>query len=264
VHVTELIRKPRRLDLSTPFPLEAYPSPPPEDSALETLLAPADHEPNSHRRPPSKGAQVAKIVSLGVASAALCASIAFGTMITHQRQEEGTSEAARPGMDISGEQALLPDLLNQAVPKAGFPQKPALPGATRATGAIENPGPPAPAGPERKPPAETGPGVASVQEPLSKKDFVEHFYRLIPAWPDRAFALLDGTLLGTDLGEFERSWSDVRDIQVEARDQGDNVLAIVRMRLPDGSQLLVQQLVYVTNSVPQLITGAQVLSAQRG
>src|SRR5439155_20499941 len=101
-------------------------------------------------------------------------------------------------------------------------------------------------------------------EQLSKIQLVERFYTLAAGAPDRAFGLLDGTLLGTDLDQFVRSWSSVRDLQViDVREQGDDVLAVVRLRLPDGTYLRVQQLLDVANTVPRRIIGAEILSAQR-
>src|SRR5262249_55472112 len=137
VHVSELIGKqPRPFDLSSPFaPDQDLVA---DEDVLDDLFDPGNQPPSSHRRPPSKGAQLAKIAGLGIASFALCASIAFGTMITHQRREDAAG-ATRPTMDISGEQALLPDLLNRAVPRSGMTGKPELAGApTNATDTIEN------------------------------------------------------------------------------------------------------------------------------
>jgi hypothetical protein len=268
VHVTELIGKqPRpldRVDCVDPVDTFAFDANHPLDaSALDSLLDP-ESQPCSHRRPPSKGAQVAKIAGLGLASFALCASIALGSVITHHRRE-GAAEATRPAMDISGEQALLPDLLNRAVPDSGMTGRPALAGdPTVATGTIDNPGPT-----RRQPPPpvstpDTGSTQPSADDTVSKTELVERFYRLAPGDPDRAFGLLDSTLLGTDLDKFVRSWSGVRDVQVlDVHEQGDNVLAVVRLRLQDGSYLRVRQLLDVANTLPRRIVGAEILSAQR-
>jgi hypothetical protein len=262
VHVTELIGKqPRPFDPVGPFAFDG--AGPLDAGMLDSLLDAEEQAPNSHRREPSKAAQIAKIAGLGVASVVLCASITIGSMITHQRREDA-AEATRPAMDISGEQALLPDLLNHAVPRAGMTGKPPLAGTpTRATGTIANPGPPA--RPSAPPPAESpSPGTPTAEEALTKTQVVERFFHLAPGAPDRAFGLLDGTLLGTDLDRFVQSWSSVRDLQViDVREQGNDVLAVVRLRLPDGSYLRVQQLLDVANTLPRKIIGAEILSAQR-
>lgn len=262
VHVTELIGKqPRPFDPVGPFAFDG--AGPLDAGMLDSLLDAEEQAPNSHRREPSKAAQIAKIAGLGVASVVLCASITIGSMITHQRREDA-AEATRPAMDISGEQALLPDLLNHAVPRAGMTGKPPLAGTpTRATGTIANPGPPA--RPSAPPPAESSsPGTPTAGETLTKTQVVERFFHLAPGAPDRAFGLLDGTLLGTDLDRFVQSWSSVRDLQVlDVREQGNDVLAVVRLRLPDGSYLRVQQLLDVANTLPRKIIGAEILSAQR-
>ena len=265
VHVSELIRH-QPLPFEIPGPESAPPVSHPA-GVLDSLLDPSQQAPNSHRRPVSKAAQAAKIAGLGVASFALCASIAYGSMITHQRREQALPEAAaRPTMNISGDQALLPDRLNSVVPKGGVTGLPELPGPpTNASDTIDNPGPASPMGvpPAQHTGASAG-GPASAAQPLSKKDLVEQFYSLVPTWPAQAFTLLDSTLLGTDLSQFVQSWSTVTGLEVlEVSERGDNVFAVVRLRLPDGSHLRVQQLLDVANSTPQKIVGAQILSAQR-
>ncbi|HEV2779935.1 MAG TPA: hypothetical protein VGX25_11110 [Actinophytocola sp.] len=261
VHVTELIRK-QLPPFELPSPRQGEAGQPAASGALESLLDQAEETAGSHRRPPSRGAQLAKIAGLGVASFALCASIAVASMINHQRAGMPTEAGPRPAGDISGEQALLPDLLNRVVPQTGITGMPELPGAqTNATGMIENTGPPAPATPPASPPS---PGAVPPDAELSKKDVVARFYELVSTAPDRAFGLLDSTLLGTDLGEFVRAWTNVSEIQLlDVRERGDDVLAVVRLRLPDGGYLRVQQLLDVANTIPRRITGAEILSAQR-
>jgi hypothetical protein len=264
VHVSDLIRnQPLPFEIRSPEPAPV--SPP--AGVLDGLLDPAARTPSSHRRPVSKAAQAAKIAGLGLASFALCASIAYGSMITHQRREEGMPEAApRPTMNISGEQALLPDRLNSVVPKGGVTGLPGLPGpATNATDTIENPGPTQPV--DSPPAHQTGAssaGATGAGEPQSKKELVEQFYRLVPTWPAQAFNLLDSNLLGTDLSQFVQSWSTITGLEVlEVSERGNNVFAVVRLRLPDGTHLRVQQLVDVANTTPKKIVGAEILSAQR-
>ncbi|MFD1050930.1 hypothetical protein ACFQ1S_38095, partial [Kibdelosporangium lantanae] len=83
--------------------------------------------------------------------------------------------------------------------------------------------------------------------------------------PTQALGLLDGVLRASDLSHFVSSWSQVRDIQVlDVQQRSDNsLLAVVEMVLPDGGTARVQQLLTVTRTVPQRITGAEIISAQR-
>jgi hypothetical protein len=263
VHVSELIGKRSEPDNGPDIEQEFKDFPP--DGILE-LLEPEEPGPVSHRRPASKAAQAAKIAGLGVASFVLCASIAYGSMITHQKREQNPEQhsASRPTADISGEEALLPDVLNRAVPKGGI-NSPELPApTTNATEVIENTGAP---GPAAVPPVTATPvtpePVPSAAVSGSKKEVVEQFYRLVHSWPTKAYGLLDPNL-GTDVTQFVQSWSTVSGVEVlDVQERGDQVLAVVRMRLPDGSHLRVQQLLDVANTVPHRILGAEILSAQR-
>jgi hypothetical protein len=261
VHVTDLIGKP---PVELPDPRSPEAGQPDSGGALDTLLERSSEGPTSHRRPPSKGAQLAKIAGLGLGAFVLCASVVYGSMITGRRDGPPAQAGARPAAQISGEEALLPDLLNQVVPSPDATGEPRLPHApTQATGRIDNTGAPTvPAGP----PAPEAPaaGPAASDESLSKIELVQRFYELVPTAPNQAFTLLDSTLLGTDLGEFVRSWTSVSDIQLlDVQPRGDDVLAIVRLHLADGSYLRVQQLLEVANTVPRRIVGAEILSAQR-
>jgi hypothetical protein len=265
VHVSELIRNQSLPFVHLPTEVPAQVGPPAAESTggLDSLLDPDQPGPTSHRRPVSKAAQAVKIAGLGVASCALCVSIAYGSMITHQRRDQSAPQTTiRPTMDISGEQALLPDRLNSVVPKGGVTGLPGLPGpATNASGTINNPGPATDldAPPNHQAGGDTG--VAKSADGQSKKELVEKFYRLVPTWPAQAFTLLDPTLLGTDRDKFVQSWSTVTGLEViEVSERDDNVFAVVRLRLPDGSHLRVQQLLDVAN---KKIVGAEILSAQR-
>lgn len=266
VHVTELIKKQPPL-LDVPKNAEKTSHGEQGDGALDGLLDPAPSRPSSHRKPPSKAAQAAKLAGLGVASFVLCAAVAFASMITHERRDGTQTQAAeRPVMEITGERALLPDVLNRAIPLSTESPAPSLPAAGgNASGSIDNQVPPALPQPPAPAPADTrnGPHREGV-EPISNKQLVEEFYRLVLTWPDKAFDLLAADLLGTDLGEFVQSWATVSTVAVlDVRDRGDDVVAVVRMTLPDGSHLRLQQLLTVADTAPRRIIGAEILSAQR-
>ncbi|HEU5471576.1 MAG TPA: hypothetical protein VFV67_13060 [Actinophytocola sp.] len=249
VHVTELLGpQRRRFLLSGTSPEELDPT----AAAHEDRPEEADPDaPTPHRRPPPAFAHRIKIVCLTLSLLALCASLVFGTISGDHRG----APVSRPGPPISGEQALLPPLLNSVLP--GLPTISAT--STTVTGVIES------AGTTRRSGSETAPPTVTYVAPRnSNASLVERFYQLIRTAPDRAFPLLDGTLFGIDLGEFVRSWAGVTDLQVlDLRDQGDDVLATVRMRLPDGSHLQIEQLLDVTSTLPQRIVGARLLSARR-
>jgi hypothetical protein len=261
VHVSELLGHHPEL-FYLPIPTQAE-SP---DGRLATLLDRDPEIPCSHRKPPSKAAQMAKLAVLGVASCVLCAAIAYGSLINHEHTGQampgqGKSGVA-PGTDLSGEDALLPDVLNRAVPKGTATAQ--LPGPrTNASDTIDN------SRPTQRETTHAQRSTDRTEAPptndrVSKKELVEQFYRLAPSWPAKAYDLLDPGLLGMDVGQFVQSWSTVSELEiVDIDERGDEVLAVVRMRLPDGSHLRVQQLFDVANTVPRRIVGAEILSAQR-
>jgi hypothetical protein len=188
-------------------------------------------------------------------------------MIAHQRGDAGTP-ASRPTVQITGEQALLPDQLNQTLAPAGC--------AACARPAAPPVGPPAPepnTNPEHTDDQTVAPEAAgtsaasdtseSVVAPPSDLDLVREFYKYLPTAPAHAFGLLSPDLIGTSFGEFLTSWSMVSSIDmVDLTQRADGVLAVVRMHLNDGGQLRVQQLLTVAES-PRRIVGVQLLSAQR-
>jgi hypothetical protein len=261
VHVSELIgHRPELFDLPIPTQAES------PDGVLDILLEPDPEAPCSHRKPPSKAVQAAKIAVLGVASCVLCAAIAYGSMVTHRSDQAQPDQArpnVRPAADISGERALLPDRLDRAVPQAGIATA-ELPGPeTNASDTIDNPGPTPQAGQPADPTARPA-DAPPTDDTVSKTELVKQFYRLAPSFPAKAFSLLDPNLLGMDVTTFTQSWSTVTGLEIlDVQERGDDVLAVVRMRLPDGSHLRVQQLLDVANTVPRRIVGAEILSAQR-
>ncbi|MPZ84766.1 MAG: hypothetical protein GEV28_32035 [Actinophytocola sp.] len=247
-------------------PVEAPPATPVE-ATVEALPAPV-----SHRRPPSRGAQLAKLTSLGVATVVLCGAVGVASTIAHQRRESADT-TDRAAERISGEQGLLPGELNRTLPGNGIaeaapPPKPApvteptRSADTRAvdTGRAQQP---ARTGAEPRTAGPAVPKKPAAEVPTSDLDLVRAFYKLLPSDPREAFHLISPDLLHSTLGQFLDSWSTVRSVQVvDLRHQGDNVLATVRMRLADGGHLQLQQLLTVADS-PRRIVGAQLLSAQR-
>jgi hypothetical protein len=207
----------------------------------------------THRRAPTKGAQLAKLATLGVAGAVLCGAVTIASVIAQQRRDPG--QALRPSLQITGEQALLPDKLNTSLPQDPAPA-PSTPAAVEES----------PSAPRTTPGADTGTtasGGAMTMGPANDLELVREFYENLPESPATAFELLSPDLLDADLTQFLSSWSTVVAIDsVDVAQQADGVLATVRMRLDDGGTLRVQQLLTVARS-PRRIVGVQLLSAQR-
>lgn len=211
----------------------------------------------AHRREPTRSAQLAKLASLGVAGAILCGAVAISSVIAHQRREATTNTGTRPTVQITGEQALLPDKLDRTLPKT--PDSTPAPVQER----------PTPTASTKTPP----PGLPDTGTAASGSDMavgaandealVREFYESLPDAPAVAFDMLSTNALDMSFSEFLASWSLVDKIDgLDVQPDGDKVLATVRMRLLDGGQLRVQQLLTVAES-PRRIVGVQLLSAQR-
>lgn len=255
VSVTELITK-QAAGPELPAPARSG------QSVMTDLPVVARVVPTSHRRHSARGAQLAKITSLGVATIVLCGAAVAASSIAHQRQHESAT-TERPVEQISDEQALLPDELNRRLSRDGAKAatspspapdtKPPLPAAA--------PAPPPRASTTTATTAATDPPVAVA--PVSDLDLVRKFYDFLPSDPAVAFDLVSPGLLHSTLGRFLESWSQVRSVDVAAlKKQVDGVHAVVRMRLADGGNLRLQQLLTVGGS-PRRIIDVELLSARR-
>lgn len=216
--------------------------------------------PEALRREPVRGAQLAKLASLGVAGVVLCGAVTIASMIAHQRRENGHT-AMRPSVQITGEQALLPDRLDETVPKA--PTTAPAPASNIPLAVEDEPAPDAaPAAPLDHSGTAASGGAVTVG-PATDLDLVREFYEKLPESPVAAFNLLASNVIDTSLEDFLTSWSTVIAVDsVDVTHHPDGVLATVRIRLADGDQLRVQQLLTVAES-PRRIVGVQLLSAQR-
>ena len=240
-------------------------SPAEPDDITDTIPVVA---PASHRRPPARGAQFAKLATIGVAGVVLCGAVAVSSMISHQRRENAQS-SMRPSLQITGDQALLPDRLDRTLPEAYAPAESPrqIPPAAEAT-VVPNttPLPATPVTPVNAPPGGTTASAdthGNEPGPANDLALVREFYENLPASPATAFQLLSPELLHSSLGEFLQSWSGVVAIEsLDLSQRADGVLATVRMRLLDGGHLHLQQLLTVAES-PRRIVGVQLLSAQR-
>jgi hypothetical protein len=238
-------------------------SPGERDDTTDTI--PVVVAPVSHRRPPARGAQLAKMATIGVAGAVLCGAVTVSSMIAHQRRDNA-QPAVRPAMQVTGDQALLPDRLDKRLPDAPGPAQappPVQPSTHVVTPSVRVSAPP-PATPASAggttASADTG---AAEPTPVTDLDLVREFYENLPEAPADAFELLAPDLLHSGLGEFLQSWSHVVAIDsVDVLQQADGVLATVRMRLLGGGHLRIQQLLTVAES-PRRIVGVRLLSAQR-
>jgi len=219
----------------------------------------ADVSPNTHRRLPTRTRQAAKIAVLGVAAGALCVSVAAASIITTHRQS--TADAvAPPSIQMTDQQAMLPNLFTLGPAAAQRRTTNGLPLPTKGSASATVP-PPAAHAPENKAvPSHPVPA----EDPINA-ELVRRYYDLLANQPTQALGLLDNVLRASDLSRFVNSWSQVRDIQVlDVRQRPDGtLLAVVEMVLPDGGTARVQQLLRVTDTFPQRITGAEIFSAQR-
>lgn len=280
IHVTELVRtRPAPLDVPAEYREEAAAAVAAalsrgilgrdnsDTDATDTTLTPIV---THHRKPPRRGAQLAKLAGIGVAACVLCGSVAVASVITHHRQNI-VDEGARPNLTITGERALLPDsLVLVAQDEAGVvrPHVPA-PVTDTASGTFH--------GPESDTPATSSSRVARSTEPTTSAnsahpadatptELAGDFYRRLDEAPEQALELLSDDLVGGDPTQFIRSWGLVDDItvlQLAERD-AESVIATVNMRLTDGSHLRVTQLLHIIDEHGQSrIIGAEILSAQR-
>lgn len=219
--------------------------------------------PSTHRRKAPRAKQFAKVAGLSVASAVLIASVAAASIINSRRQAD-MAVAARPVVEMSDQQALLPNLFTLgSAPERRVTTGLPAPNKGSASATVQNPAPKVPDYvPENK--RVTGAQPAAQEEPINT-ELVRHYYVLLSNKPSQALGLLDGVLRQSDLSRFVDSWSQVQSIRViDVQQRPDGaLLAVVDMVLPDGGTARVQQLLRVTETTPQRITGAEIISAQR-
>ncbi|MET0236865.1 MAG: hypothetical protein ABW224_19610 [Kibdelosporangium sp.] len=225
---------------------------------------PPEPQPSSHRRTPVRTRQLAKIAGLGVATVVLCASVAAASIINSRRQAE-SGTASRPVAEMTNEQALLPSLFSLgSVTMPRMTTELPAPNKGSAAATVENPGPGRRAVDNNK--QLSGPQAVAAEDPNPvDADLVKRYYKLLAEQPTQALGLLDGVLRQSDLSHFVDSWTQVRSIEVvdvQKRAEGE-LLAVVHMMLPDGGKARVHQLLKVSESIPQRITGAEIVSAQR-
>ena len=250
VTVTELLTR----QTSQTLCVDSSPTEPDDDltDTIPVVVAAA------HRREPARAAQLAKLASLGLAGAVLCGAVTVSSVIAHQRRD-ASNQALRPTAQITGEQALLPDKLDETLPKTPVPTVPPVVQERQTSNVAV---PVRPATQESFPGATTASGVLDTG-PETDLELVREFYENLPDSPAEAFRLLSPELMNTGLGEFLASWSRVDAIDsIDVTQRADGVLAIVQMRLLGGDRLRTQQLLTVAES-PRRIVGVQLLSAQR-
>jgi hypothetical protein len=238
-----------------------------EEIVTGLLGEPAEVVPSTHRRRAAKTRQLAKLAGLSVATAVLCGSVAAASIINTRRQAVTTDAAARPAIEMTVDQALLPSLFTidpaAAAPERGITTGLPAPNTGTAAATVERQAgnrPPTVSADTRKLSGHPAPST----EPANA-ELVRQFYALLAGKPATALGLLDGVLRDSDLSRFIDSWSQVRNVQVlDVQQRADGtLLAIVQMVVPDGGQMRVQQLMRVTDTKPQRITGAEIISAQR-
>ncbi|MBM7770191.1 hypothetical protein JOD54_000395 [Actinokineospora baliensis] len=221
----------------------------------------------AERDPDSRAARLAKLTGLGVAVVTLCGAVAAATIVARDR--DATRGAVAAAGQITGERALLPHQLGRAVTGADDAADTRFePQSTGAASGSISPPPtttspvPSSSGQRR---GDTSPAhwERGARPVTSNRELVLEYYRLIEINPRSAFELIAGDVLGTTLGEFLGSWTDVSRIEVlDVVERRDGVLAVLRLHLRDGVHLRVQQLLTVTRTAPQRIVGAELVSAQ--
>jgi hypothetical protein len=254
IPVTELIRlRPAKLDV------------PQEHRALANALVLTSTEsvkdkPASHRRPHPRSAQLARVAGLGLAACVLCGSVTLAAVITDHRGQ--TAAPAGQKLEITGEQALLPDSYTTAAHQAPAEAKPKVPGQVQdtATGSF-------PYTPNTPAPTSSSNARGQQQSKVSNAvQLVREFYQLIAHDPAQAFLLLSPQALDADFGRFVQAWSAVTDVRVvEMREQKDgSIVSVVSMRMADGGKLRLEQLLRTGGNGELRIVGAELLSAQHG
>ncbi|GAA2964811.1 hypothetical protein [Actinokineospora diospyrosa] len=224
--------------------------------------------PAAAAHPDSRTARLAKLTGLGVAVVTLCGAVAAATVIARDR--DATRGAVAAAGQITGERALLPHQIGRAVTGEEYEVDARL--APQSTGAASGSISPPPTTTSRVVAASTGQRRGDTSPARSERGYraitssrelVLEYYRLIEINPRSAFELIAGDVLGTTLGEFLGSWTDVSRIEVlDVVERRDGVLAVLRIDLRDGVHLRVQQLLTVTKTAPQRIIGAELVSAQ--
>ncbi len=218
--------------------------------------------PASHRRTSARGAQFAKLATMGVAGVVLCGAVTISSMISQQRRENAAA-ADQPTAQITGERALLPDQLDETPAAPAAPPRQVPPVQQRPAPVPPPAAPTTPAAPDAGGTTASGGTQAAEPAPVTDLELVREFYGQLPDAPAAAFDLLAPEQLHLSFQQFLDAWSKVTEIEsVDLAQRADGVLATVRMLLHDGGHLRLQQLLTVAES-PRRIVGVQLLSAQR-
>ncbi|MFC7617840.1 hypothetical protein ACFQV2_34965 [Actinokineospora soli] len=246
VRATEIIDRATRRFPRAPLP------PADDDATAELAAVPADDD-----APPS-GRRTAKLVGLALSALTLCGTVAAAAVVSRERGSALPAQAS----PITGQRALLPDELTDAV-SGSLPARPtAQPPRTAASTEIVGRAPGA-TGQDGTAPAADGPAPPPRTDGLSDAELVTEYYRLVRSDPGNAFGLLSGTAFGADLGGFVDAWAGVTDVKLtDITTTADGVVADVRILLASGRTLWVRQLFDVTESTPRRIAGVTLLSAQ--
>lgn len=197
---------------------------------------------SGHRLRPKKSEGLAKLAGLGIATVLLGGAVGAASLINEHRRAGSAEVRVRPVMEITGEQALLPDLLDGDRSAAN---RPATDGDPR-------------------PPRQPAANYAAPADPGAKIDVVRRFYSVVRGQPDAALGLIDTGLRVTNPARFAQAWRRVRDIHlVDARPREDGaVCAIVDMVMNNDRRLRVQQLLWFTDRTPLKIRDVEIISVQ--
>jgi hypothetical protein len=223
-------------------------------------------------RPRGWMSKSAKLAGLAFGSLALCGSVVAASTLTHHRAD--TATVSPVATVLTGAGALRPDTVaaelsghtTRSRPIVAPASHPAVPShaSGRATGTIV--GPISTTTPSAPTATEAPVSQSAVTSHLDAEELVRTFYRLVGTNPSLAASLITPALLASDPTGFDRAWSSMTHIRIEDVEQRSDgtVQAAIRMLEPDGAWLRVVELLHVTDGDDPLITGAELLSAQRG
>ncbi|MEU5691242.1 hypothetical protein [Actinosynnema sp. NPDC020468] len=193
--------------------------------------------------PPSR--RTARIAGLSTGALVFVATVLAAALLAGHRDPGPAHPHVSPPAEISGSEALRPDLLWAE-----------LGGSVDVL--------PASVTPLAADSADVVPPDALATGPRPQVDVVRRFYELLPAKPAAAARLLAGELVGGQ-GDFATAWSAIQSITIESTTlQPDGtVRAAVSMQERSGQWLRVEQVFWLTDTRTPRIIGTRVLSAQR-
>lgn len=229
----------------------------------------AESEAEDLEQPPqpreSTLARRAKLVGLLAAGALVIGSVIAASTLTGPHRAQVAADAEEHG--ITGAAALGGFAVPDAAPNQHRSAK-TTPAAKKPAAQQAPETQPEPGETTAAPSSTTASDTPRVETPpttAKKLATVKTFYATVDSNPQGALALLDPLLAGEQPGDLVRAWSSMTSIQlqqVEVQADG-SIKAVVLMLQPDGSHLLVTQLLKIADGSTNLISEAKLLSSQQ-